>query len=137
MSYLPTSMELDKIGIERLEQSQNSKNWLRILLDKLETIYKMIREAIVTADHLEKTEVTGTYTIKQYDQMIICSGTFTLTPPPAALSSGKVYSIKNKGTGTITLDGSGSETIDDETTQSIGPYDCLEIYSDGSEWHVK
>lgn len=71
---------------------------------------------------------TGNYTATETDHVIICNSTtaFTITLP-AAVGSGKVYHIKNISTGTITIDGDSSDTIDDVTTQTLGQYDTAVI----------
>jgi len=80
--------------------------------------------------------VTGTTTLDTSYGTIYCNGTFTVTLPPIVDAPGKAYYIKNVGTGVITVDGDGSETIDDETTQTLNSYDCMLIRNDESEWWV-
>jgi len=65
-------------------------------------------------------EVTGTYTVTDNDYCVdATSGTFTVTLPTAVGISGKIYQIKNSGTGIITVRGNGGETIDDQSTQTL------------------
>jgi len=47
-----------------------------------------------------------------------------------------VLSIKNVGTININITCQGTETIDDETSQEIGPYDCITIMSNNSNWII-
>ncbi len=66
--------------------------------------------------------VTTTYTVNATngrDQTIECSGTFTVTLFAAAAHAGYRVRIKNIGTGVITVDGNGSETIDGALTATI------------------
>ena len=73
------------------------------------------------------TNVTDTYVVDQDDEVIRCDGTFTVTLP-AATGSGVAYCIKNIGTGVITVDGAGSETIDGELTQTLNnQYDTITV----------
>ena len=66
---------------------------------------------------LAYTAVTSTYTVLQADFVIdATSGTFTVTLPTAAGITGKQFVIKNSGTGVITVDGNGTETIDGSLT---------------------
>jgi hypothetical protein len=67
-----------------------------------------------------------------------CNGTFTVTLPAVAdVATGKTYYIKNIGTGAVTVDGNGSETIDDATTQVINfQHDCMNIMNNGTEWRI-
>lgn len=48
MSVLPKTLELDRLGIDRLPEPLQTKTWLRILLDRLEEIHKIQRDEIET-----------------------------------------------------------------------------------------
>lgn len=83
------------------------------------------------------SSITAATTLGADDELVLCNGTFTVTLPPAASSKGKIYVIKNIGSGTITIDGDGSETIDGATTQSLSAqYDFIAIASNGTEWLI-
>lgn len=62
-------------------------------------------------------------------------------PAVASVQPGRIFYIKRDATATqtVTLDGSGSETINGATTRAVGAAGtaggCL-IVSDGDEWHV-
>jgi len=63
----------------------------------------------------------------------ITSGTFTQTFDSAAnLSAGWYVRIKNSGTGDVTLDPSGTQTIDGRTTFVMFPGECRDIFTDGT-----
>lgn len=81
---------------------------------------------------------TGAYTLGDLDFVVnVISGTFTITFPTAVGISGRIYVIKNSGTGVVTLDGSGSETFDGSTTVSLNPrYSCVWVQSDGTNWVI-
>lgn len=82
---------------------------------------------------------TATYTATDNDYTIICStNTFTIDLPTAVGITGRVYVIKNITSGTtITVDGSGSETIDGATTYTLASqYKLVMIQSDGTNWNV-
>ena len=73
------------------------------------------------------------------DDVITCGAgneTFTIDLPEPV--EGKVYFIKNVGTGVITVDAdtTGSTTIDGETTQTVDEYECLQIVSDATEYWI-
>jgi hypothetical protein len=80
-------------------------------------------------------DVNGTYTISQNDYLVdATSGTFTITLPTAVGIEGKIFQIKNSGTGVITLDGNGSETIDGQLTITLNQYDAVQVTSNGTNW---
>ena len=83
---------------------------------------------------------TANYIATIDDHTIICGAgnqTFTVTLPAAVVSIGRIYNIKNIGTGTITVDGASSETIDGATTQVISTqFDSITIQCDGTEWWI-
>jgi len=89
---------------------------------------------------------TGTYTATIFDDVVLCNGTFTVNLYDASgradevgnkINAGRRLVIKNVGTGTITVDGNGSQTIDGATTKALSSqYDVVEIVSDGANWHI-
>lgn len=81
--------------------------------------------------------ITANRTLDSTDHLINCtSGTFTVTLPTAVGIQGREYIIKNSGTGTITLATTSSQTIDDETTQTLLENYCIVVVSDGSNWMI-
>ena len=63
----------------------------------------------------------------------------TVTLPTAADNAGRVITIKkvDSGTGIVTVDGEGSETIDGLTTRvCYFQYDFMTVQCDGSNWHI-
>ena len=61
------------------------------------------------------SEKTDTYTA-EFNDFLLCDGTFTVTLPNITSSDiGKKVTVCNVGTGIITGDGDGSDTIYDET----------------------
>jgi hypothetical protein len=65
------------------------------------------------------TTVDDTYNILVTDETVICNKTtnFTITLPTAVV--GQKFTIKNINTGTVTVDGAGTDTIDGSLTQSL------------------
>jgi hypothetical protein len=54
-----------------------------------------------------------------------------------AQNAGRRIVIKKVGSGTITIDPAGAQTIDGSTTKAINSsYGSLELFSDGSNWHI-
>lgn len=82
------------------------------------------------------TKISNTYTAQSSDDVIDCtSGTFNLTLPTAVGINGKKYTIKNSGTGIITIDTTSSQTIDGSLTLKLGTqYNSITVCSDGSNW---
>lgn len=81
---------------------------------------------------------TGAVTLGENDYVVnATSGTFTVTLPTAVGIAGKIYVIKNSGTGTVTIDPSGSETIDSASSCQLKPTNsCVTIQSNGANWIV-
>lgn len=86
--------------------------------------------ATVTGD----TTLDSTYSVV----LVNASGTTTITLPAVADSDGMQYTIKNiHATGSVTIDGNSSETIDGSTTASLASqYDYKKIVCDGSAWYI-
>jgi hypothetical protein len=84
------------------------------------------------------TARTTTYTATTSDYFIDCtSGTFTVNLFTAVGNTGRILIIKNSGTGTITVDPNGSQTIDGATTQSLATqWSRVHIISDGANWKI-
>lgn len=88
------------------------------------------------------TEKSGDYTLTSTDSFMLgdaTSGGITFTLPAIADNVGRVYHIKKKDiTGnTVTVDGNGSETIDDGLTAVLTmQYESISIANDGTEWWI-
>lgn len=82
--------------------------------------------------------ITGATTLGDSNSVVnATSGTFTVTLPTAVGIAGRVYTIKNSGTGTITVDGAGSETIDGALSAALlSRYSAITIQSDGANWII-
>lgn len=83
---------------------------------------------------------TGTYSTVAGDlgKVVDCtSGTFTVTLIAAATAgSGHHLWVRNSGSGTITVDGNSSETIDGSATISLAQYEAVHLECDGSNWKI-
>lgn len=63
------------------------------------------------------------------------SGAATLNLPTAASAGNNFFvSVRNEGGGDVTIDPSGSETINTETSISLRPGDSATLITDGLEW---
>jgi hypothetical protein len=81
---------------------------------------------------------TANYTVTSNDYTIDCtSGTFEVALPTSVGISGKMYNIKNSGTGVITVNPNGSETIDGGSTAVLSTqYECITVQSTGTNWVI-
>lgn len=82
--------------------------------------------------------VTSTDTFATANETINCtSGTFTVNLPTAVGIQGITYTLINSGTGTITLDANGTETINGSLTIDIKrQYVSRTVQSDNSNWII-
>lgn len=85
------------------------------------------------------TNVSSNYSMLLTDYLV--NGTtnnFTVTLPTAVGVAGKVYQVKNSGTGTITINTTSSQTIDGNAsgTVTLGQYDAVTMVSDNSNWII-
>lgn len=79
--------------------------------------------------------ISTTYNALTTDYVIHCtSGTFTINLPTAVGIQGEVFIIKNSGSGFITIDPNGSQTIDGSTTYTMSQAETVQIISTGANW---
>jgi hypothetical protein len=85
-----------------------------IIFGKALTDGEMFALASAEADPLQHSTVTvtGTYQIAIGDQHVLANGTFTVTLPDAGPAFGRIYTVKNTGSGTVTVARTASQTID-------------------------
>lgn len=82
---------------------------------------------------------TANYTLTATDYTVDCTAnSFTITLPTAVGCSGRVYNIKNSGTGTITIATTSSQTIDGNATATLtlAQYDCLTVQSNNANYII-
>jgi hypothetical protein len=78
---------------------------------------------------------TSTYGIAATDYFIDCTAnSFTVTLPTAVSIAGRVYVIKNSGSGTITIATTSSQTIDGSSPGTLSTLAQLRVISDGANW---
>jgi hypothetical protein len=82
--------------------------------------------------------VTGTYAALTTDAVIdATSGTFTVTLPTAVGVTGKLYDVKNSGTGVITVATTSAQTIDGGTTAVLKrQFESITMISTGTGWDI-
>ena len=69
---------------------------------------------------------SANYTLMDNDNVVVFTATAT-AKLPFATGTGQHYSIKNISTGTITITGTASDTIDGETSQTLSQWDDIQV----------
>lgn len=98
-----------------------------------------VAEAGAMTGKLAITSITGTYPMVSTDRFIKITGasTFTLTLIAAASFTGRIVHIKQAGTGDVTIDGNGAETIDGAADLHLdAQWESVTLFSDGTQWLV-
>lgn len=84
-------------------------------------------------------EVTGSVDINIQDDIVAVSGSgpTTTTLPPVQQTSGKQYVVKNLSANTVTVEGSGSDQIDQAANVSLSVQDAsVTVASTGTKWII-
>lgn len=90
----------------------------------------------VNGHKLAVTGQTGAYVALVTDGVVRCSGTFTVTLPVAS-NTGLCLRFKNYGTGVVTIDGDGAETVDGAANFKLhAQHEAVELTSNGTSWDV-
>ena len=83
------------------------------------------------------TATNHTVTLAQEGRMLEGSATLTFTLPASATAgTGFIVGFANTGTGTVTVDGESTETINGAETVDLSGQDFMWITSDGTNWTV-
>lgn len=69
------------------------------------------------------------------DYIFLCTGNCTITLPTAVSNANK-YTIKNAGTGIITIVFTAGQNADDSTTISLNPGVALDFISNNTNWLI-
>ena len=69
------------------------------------------------------------------DYVYICTGTFTYTQPTAVSNTNR-YTIKNSGTGVITIVFTAGQNADDSTTITLNAGVALDFISNNTNWNI-
>ena len=80
---------------------------------------------------------TATYTVVLNDFLVkvtLAGNTTTLLS--AVTASGHIYYINNASTGSITVDTTGGQLINGLLAQSLPADSTMQVYSDGTGWHI-
>lgn len=101
--------------------------------EELQEIYDAIDDAIGQVVQVK----SANYTVDVEDDLIkITSGTWTLTLFTAVGNDGKALDIVNAGSGPVTIDPNGAQTIDGASTYLLPGSQGVRIRSDGANWVI-
>lgn len=90
----------------------------------------------ITRSILSISSDTTAAAVAAVDYVYLVSGTTTLTLPDATANT-NLYTIKNVGTGTVTVNTTSSQTIDGSLTAILPiQYTAIEVESDGTNWNI-
>lgn len=119
------------------------QQWFGQLTNVLRIYFRQLDEAlraIIAASTVSRkayTNATGDYTLRTVDYLVeYTGGTYTVTLPSAVGLQGQEFEVKNSGTGAITVDTYGTETMDDSLTKIVGQYDGMKVMSNGTNWII-
>lgn len=121
---------IDDVGIEDAD----------VLADIQADLTEQINEAVPSIGNT--TINSASYTVLSTDELILAdasSNAITVTLPSAGSNTGREIWIKktDTSTNTVTVDGSGSETIDGATTYVLSSqHQSIGIISDGVNWRI-
>lgn len=87
------------------------------------------------SDLVQVTLVSSNYTALASDYFIVVTARPTVVTLPLGVT-GKVYIIKNKSSGNITVNTSGGQTIDTSSSKSLGSESSLYVIFDGTRWNT-
>lgn len=77
------------------------------------------------------------YTMQSDDFCVECTAnSFSVILPTAVGIVGRLFEVKNTGTGTIIIQTTSSQTLDGELTQVLSQWDCITVRSNGSNWII-
>lgn len=93
-----------------------------------------VRIAPAVLNYAAHEAASSTHTLADVP-VVYCNGTFTVNLPPAAVATGRIYHVVNVGSGTITIDGDGSDTINGAATLALTTqWSVATLHSNGGGW---
>ena len=94
---------------------------------------------VVRGEDLRATleEVATATTLTENHYLVLVSASVSITLPKAVNHKERIYTIKNIGDGSVSIDTYASETIDGEGILTLdAQYSYVTIVSDGDEWLI-
>lgn len=138
MTALPSSSDLTSATATNAQMKTTVSNQRDFLAGLLGTD-GTVATALATLGALATSYAakTGAYTVVTGDRgkVLSCTGTWSLALPAAA-TAGAGYAVlaRNGGTGIITIDPSGAETVDGVATAELRPGHGVVLVCTGSAW---
>lgn len=122
----------------------NEITWAKHL-DKLANPLKVLTETAITnvasafdkrwANNVTALSTTSNINSTQEGRLIVATNTITLTLPSApSVGTNWGIMVRNAGTGTVTLDGNGAETVNGSASVDLSPTDSALLVSDGTNF---
>jgi len=109
---------------------------------QISPVYPVFPQHVTTKAYVDGLAVlsvvspTANFSISAAHKVALCTNTITVTLPFAASVFTPLY-IKNIGTGVITIDGNGSQTIDGALTYDLThQWDSITLVSNGTGWFI-
>lgn len=118
-----------------IPRTSNKGDWPRRVADELSSLGRR-----VSGLEASTTPATGAYTATADDNLILADaagGAFTVTLPLAGDASRITVKKVDASANNVTVDGSGSETIDGAANKALtAQWQTLSLQSDGTAWFV-
>lgn len=137
---MPTFTPIYDFNLPLVNNATDENLWGGYLNDN----WSSIDTLLFTATNNIKRDVTGTdtATVNDRNKVLLCDasgGAFSVTLPLAA-TAGDGFQIaikRTNATNNVTIDGSGSETIDGALTYVLSAqYDAVVLQCDGANWNI-
>jgi len=121
--------------ISRLDPSEIEDEKVKEWAERVRQWAENLVALLINARQPSATPVTirtAAYTVTPDDDVLLCSGTWILTLPKS--TDRERYYIRNTGSGTITIVGTNSETIDNASSYSLATGTGIIAIADGTGW---
>lgn len=117
---------MSRTGFRSLDRAPDADDRTRRNWDRL-------RDLVITPYRSVTAETT--LSIDDWNGTLHClSGTFTVHLPPAKGIAGVIFTVKNSGSGVISVDGDGSELIDGSAIKTVLGTEWFRFQSTGTGW---
>lgn len=126
-------MSIEKIVRKVIPPCRNVEE-LRIYLQQY---FDDTHQILFQPDHsVYVTSVVAAYDTQLLDNVVIANGTFTVSLPAGPETTGRRYTVKNIGSGVITVDPIGTATIENAATYTLVAAQSVDVVSDGTNYWI-